>query len=397
MKSINWKSYFLTIIFIAFFLDDAINKYSIYYDQFQLKNVVLFIKIPIITFLVIAIVFSKNSKAYSLMFGVVLLVINFIIGNYSLSTKHTEFVDLLYNNFKTLVWYLMIFIFIGFYHVVNKNLVHQNLKKLLYFIDYFVLFQCLSVLIGLVTDVYYFKSYGNSRFGYSGIFINVMQGNYIYILLLLIYLFKIFKDNTLRDKLFFCCLIVFSSFIGTKNILLFNVLLINYYLYNTFNFIRISKINKMLCGIISAIGVLIGIYFIVLKSNLYNILVEKGIFNSITSNRYSLVKDSFIPFVQEKWSFLNYIFGGAYFHLNRMEFEILDFIWFFGILGTIIYFSLINKYLIKIKYFVNCMPLLFLTLIFSLTGSFFSSLTTVLVFTILIIYILENKLLINNE
>ena len=80
-----------------------------------------------------------------------------------------------------------------------------------------------------------------------------------------------------------------------------------------------------------------------------------------------------------------------------MEFEILDFIWFFGILGTIIYFSLINKYLIKIKYFVNCMPLLFLTLIFSLTGSFFSSLTTVLVFTILIIYILENKLLINNE
>lgn len=390
------NSYYFTLVFILYLFADIINKYAIYYDNYAIKFIPYTIKIIINIVLIISLIVNYQKKIFWMGVGVIGLLLNFFFGHLLLENHHLIFSERVALNFKTLVWYLTIFIFISCYVLLPKTFVKQNINQLVKSLDIVLYVQILAVIIGLLTDIYLFKSYGKSRFGYSGIFINVMQGNYLYILLIIIYFYKLFLNNSLINKVNLFLLLVFSILIGTKGMLLYNVIFINYIL---FNYLKDKSLLKYYYPIsfVFVMCFIGGIIYILNSPILQKVYKEEGVINLITSMRYSLLKDSFLPFISEHWTFFNYLFGGAMFNVNRTEFEAFDFLWFFGIIGSIIYFVLINKYLIKIKYLLTNIPLLTLGLIILLTGSFFSSITTILLFIFLILFLLENNLLPHNE
>ncbi|WP_322971469.1 hypothetical protein [Faecalibacter sp. LW9] len=328
--------------------------------------------------------------------GVSLLILNFFLGHFFLENYQLNLSERIVANLKTLVWYLTLFVYISSFTLLPREFIKKNINHFIKNLDFIVYLQILTVVIGLFTDIYLFQSYGKSRFGYSGIFINVMQGNYLYILLIIIYFYKLLLDNSVKNRFNLLLLLIFSSLIGTKGILLFNTIFLNYL---AFQYLKKESLLKYFYPFlfILIIGFIGGIIFIINSPILQKIYKEEGFLNLMTSMRYSLVTDSFFPFINNYWTNYNYLFGGAMFNLNRTEFEVIDFLWFFGIVGSVIYFTLINKYLVKIKYLFTNIPFISLGFIILLTGSFFSSITTTLLFVFLILFLLENNLLPHNE
>ncbi len=390
------NSFYFTLIFVLYLFADILNKYALYYDNYTIDFIPYCIKGLILLVFIFLIIKNYNRKIVGMGIGVSLLILNFFLGHFFLENYQLNLSERIVANLKTLVWYLTLFVYISSFTLLPREFIKKNINHFIKNLDFIVYLQILTVVIGLFTDIYLFQSYGKSRFGYSGIFINVMQGNYLYILLIIIYFYKLLLDNSVKNRFNLLLLLIFSSLIGTKGILLFNTIFLNYL---AFQYLKKESLLKYFYPFlfILIIGFIGGIIFIINSPILQKIYKEEGFLNLMTSMRYSLVTDSFFPFINNYWTNYNYLFGGAMFNLNRTEFEVIDFLWFFGIVGSVIYFTLINKYLVKIKYLFTNIPFISLGFIILLTGSFFSSITTTLLFVFLILFLLENNLLPHNE
>ena len=106
--------------------------------------------------------------------------------------------------------------------------------------------------------------------------------------------------------------------------------------------------------------------------------------------------EELLPLVQEKWTWRNYLFGGGYDMHYRSQFGVLDLLYFFGILGTAVYFFIFWKLFVTFK--INTVTTIFLIgtfILMAFSANFFYE-TMMAFYLVLIKGYFENKID-NNE
>ena len=197
------------------------------------------------------------------------------------------------------------------------------------------------IIIGLIFDVNIFSSFpGSSRFGYSGLFTKSGESVLLYLLLIVYFYAKFLKGKSILPVIYFILIAILS---GKKIALLIIPLLF------TIHFCLRSK-YKVYFSIIGLFIISIIIFFKrAILDFLFNsfpfwekILIEKGIWAVITSTRnLNLLKTQ--TFVENNWSFVNYIFGGVDYNNSKIEIDPLDLFMFFGFVGGIFYLLFLTK------------------------------------------------------
>jgi hypothetical protein len=124
---------------------------------------------------------------------------------------------------------------------------------------------------------------------------------------------------------------------------------------------------------------------------LFDVYIDKGLFTMLFSYRNESIELLFIPYVKNHWDITNIFFGGAEFNFFRTELEVIDFIWFFGFFGTILYFFFWNKYIYSLKKIIQHSPYLIILLISIIAGSFFSSVPVITFLAVLNLYLSDEN------
>lgn len=106
-------------------------------------------------------------------------------------------------------------------------------------------------------------------------------------------------------------------------------------------------------------------------SNKFEILVDVyqrlGLMAGITSGRSIHLSNTINDIIIPKWTWVNYIFGGAQFYISRPEMEVFDVYIFFGVLGVLSYIWLFKRLL---QFFNATTYLKSILIIFIVTGLF---------------------------
>ncbi|PHS66834.1 MAG: hypothetical protein COB12_05210, partial [Flavobacterium sp.] len=115
------------------------------------------------------------------------------------------------------------------------------------------------------------------------------------------------------------------------------------------------------------------VYLFLFKFGLFNeIRQNKGLLSAILSYRNELLILDTIPFIENNWNFLNYIFGGSCEYHTRSEMGFIDIVYFWGFLGGILYVWTFYKTYFTFKINGLIKLLIFsLFIIISLAGNFF--------------------------
>lgn len=322
-------------------------------------------------FMFICIVYSlyKLTKRRQKILKVVLfLSIIFFIGQYFFNDGIGQ------NFFKNCIFfsrYIFIFILLLFFDFSTKKLNEFTFKTY----EIIIIVNSILILLGVIFDIDLFRTYSPKRFGYNGLFLVPSIATYFYALALTYYTHIYLKTGKKIIELVLVSVICFL--LGTKAILLFF----------TLTFLHVLKLKKWYKkkGFITAIILLIALLIYKYKSIyeilkvkfeiLYNVYLKYDFITMLTSYRNIRLKEQFLPVIREKWSFINYLFGGTDFEKYRVEFEIFDVFLFFGIIGIVIYLGFYFKSVFKYAQLSNFTKIqfMFLLSIASLSGTFFNN------------------------
>ena len=378
------KNYFLGILFIIFYLSDFISKLgSIANNNFQYTSI--FIKILFQLFFFGYILYVRNQTSLIILKGLCVLFFCFSIGSLTLLNSNDLASNYIYN-VKVFDWYIFVFLIISAFHNLSNTTKTNQTAKLFLIFEYVFIINSLFIIIGIITKIQVFSSYfyGN-RFGYNGLLRNATHASYIYMIFICFFYTKVRENYCFKNFLFLIFSVVISLFIGTKALYLFNLIFMLYLIFNNnkiYFFVTLSSLISLIYfGFNYIINYIVYDYFQIL----HNVYVEKGFWTMLFSGRNESILIKLEPYILEKWSFFNILFGGGSFNLYRTEFELIDFIWFFGFFGLYFYFYLWNKFVLDYKTILENKVLIIMFFITLLAGSFFSS---VPVITFLFVYIL---------
>lgn len=384
-EKINSKNNTISIFFLLLFFVDFISK-IIHGSSDPIFSFASVTKL-LVEFVIIIYLFL-NYKVVNkyLIVGLILLFMIFFLGNL-FNKSQTGLFQRLLNNIKIFNWYIFIFILTLLFDVLRtkenyKSIVNQLFKT---FLIVFVI-NSIGMIAGFIFDIHIFQSYSYGRFGYIGFIRNVSLASYIYMTFTSFFYLKYNHKKTKLNLFYLLASFFISLLIGTKAILLFNILFCIY-------FISLYSI-KYLIYFLLIISISISLffdflfgYFKIYYPVLYSVYKENDVFTMLFSLRNISFSQNFIPYIKNNWTFINYLFGGAEFNKHRVEFEIVDFFWFFGIVGTIIFFYIINKCVIRFKSILEYKPIIIIIFITNLAGSFFSSVPVITFFYVLILYV----------
>lgn len=347
------SKYGLVVIFVLYLLLEIIAKY--FHFSKETTSIPMLVK-GIILCLVIGLIATRIHKIKNLWLLLVLPVI-FVIGQLTINDSFSE---------NSLVIFGKFIAPILFYIIFSEARLNPNYRKITFQIfEWGMLVNSCLLLIGFLFDFNLFESYRGNRFGYSGIFLSPGVASYAY-LVTLFYFIIAFKEKVWKNWKF---IFIFSSclFIGTKAIYLGQIILVLY----TLTLVK-TKYKKLFIALLGIIGA-VAAYLFFFKFGLFNKVREtNGLLSAILSFRDRLLLDNTIPYIQENWSFINYLFGGVSNFDLRSQMEVIDIFFFWGILGGVIYLLAYVKHLITFK--MNSMLWVFaglLILIVFLAGNFF--------------------------
>tara|TARA_R110002124_G_scaffold17532_3_gene73379 strand:+ start:254077 stop:255216 length:1140 start_codon:yes stop_codon:yes gene_type:complete len=347
------SKYGLVVIFVLYLLLEIIAKY--FHFSKETTSIPMLVK-GIILCLVIGLIATRIHKIKNLWLLLVLPVI-FVIGQLTINDSFSE---------NSLVIFGKFIAPILFYIIFSEARLNPNYRKITFQIfEWGMLVNSCLLLIGFLFDFNLFESYRGNRFGYSGIFLSPGVASYAY-LVTLFYFVIAFKEKVWKNWKF---IFIFSSclFIGTKVIYLGQIILVLY----TLTLVK-TKYKKLFIALLGIIGA-VAAYLFFFKFGLFNKVREtNGLLSAILSFRDRLLLDNTIPYIQENWSFINYLFGGVSNFDLRSQMEVIDIFFFWGILGGVIYLLAYVKHLITFK--MNSMLWVFaglLILIVFLAGNFF--------------------------
>jgi len=249
----------------------------------------------------------------------------------------------------------------------------------------------IAVIIGFLGNYELFSAYvKNSRFGYDGLIRNVSHASYISIIYLIYFYYQHKNNSSIKNRFNLFLSVLFIFFLATKAVLLFFVLFIAFILYKKSKIILPIVVPLFFVVVFLSKDYILNVILPNYSPILHKIYTNEGLITMLTSLRSKQFTELFIPYVAEKWGVMNYLFGGFDASLRKIEFELIDFLLTFGIVGTIIYLFTFFKYFVPIDFIRKHTLLLALFIVVFFAGSFFSSIPALTVFVVF--YIIADSL-----
>lgn len=387
-KIVKASAYLLAIGLLLFYFTGGLYKYLIRMHGIEFRFGPLikgFYQLIIILYLFLSI----NKNKLHLLAGIFVLVIIFLIGQFSL---HQNF-DVIHFKENIILLFRYIFILLSFalaFDLIQNKAIPSVIEKSYRFLWWV---NIILVLAGLIFNLYWAASYkGNWRFGYNGLFYAQNDTSFMYIFALTYFYYRVFYLK--KNDILFWLILVASLMVGTKALYLYVILLFGFHIFRKVKFKHI-----LIFGISSVFLVYINFYSLINKIILKSIVFfekvyrEKGFWYALTSGRNEFFEMKLFPLLS-KWNFANYIFGGQDIVNYNMEMDFIDQFLFFGILGFLLYFFLFN-YLIKNLLLPKDLKIFFILSIFALAfaaGHLFNSDMVGIHFIFFILLIYSEKL-----
>jgi len=362
------KSLQITLVLVLFFLSEAVTKLA-YHAGLPFHNYSALVKGIFIVFTVIFAFLNFTKKSKQLLLFLIGMSLFFIVGQYTFNNNQFGihfFGNLIFFSRYVFVFIISLFFIKGF-KAPPDSLFFKVYEKI-------VLLNSLLIIMGIVFNISLFQTY-SFRFGYNGLFMVPSISTFFYALALTYFTNQFLKDKTKLAELILVSIICFLT--GTKALMLFFVL-------TAAHVFIVKKMYKNKWFYIACSGILLVIFlfrkyiFNALSSvfqTIFSVYKEDGLITALTSYRNEKLQDNFVPLIEEKWSWANYLFGGTDFVPYRVEFELFDVFLFFGIIGTIIYLFFYFKHIINFKYLIpfGRLQIVFLLIIAMLSGTFFNN------------------------
>lgn len=345
-----------SVVIILIYFSEAIKKYFVFYPTsgFELQK---YVKLGL--FILFGILLLKKWKD---LIGPVLLVIFFLVGQ--LFTPNGFQNDVLTSGMK-IVFPLLLFVY------YYRNPMSEGGRELFYrTFEGVLIFNAIFILVGMIAEIYMLKSYMGDRWGFNGLFLTSSGSSYIYAIAIFYALLRYKNRFLLHWKTW---LFLISAFLtGTK--ILYLSIMVSFLVY-VFYYLPVSAKRKKLFALLIVVGSILSFYLVFFRFGIFDVLMkEKGLGSALFSFRNDLLTDKTIPFIQDNWSVVNYLFGGINDTHTRSEMGFFDLFYFYGIMGVIFFIMLYNRYFFTFKWNAP-LRIIFATLIvvIFLAGNFFES------------------------
>lgn len=337
-ESIQKISFFILIFsFVIFYFSDGLSKvlYRTGADFYRYSQIVKALFTVII--LVYGIITLNKSKA-DILIVIILLVINFIIGQYFLSLKFHQ-LDFIEN---TNILFKYLFPYIFFFLVSDIKKLEVPPKSLISVYKKIIGLNNILLLIGFIGGISFLSTYkGPWRFGYDGLIFAQNEATFVFIFAITTFYYR--KFYLKKKEIFFWIVLIPSLLVATKGLYLFIVLLLIFHI-----FMRVPLI-KMIPMVVSTFILGYFLFSSVINKiliNSYQVFMymydKGGLLYALLSGRDRFINKKLVPLLTEYWSFPNYLFGGQ----DIKEFYIemgFDIFLFFGLVGSFLYLYVFYK------------------------------------------------------
>jgi hypothetical protein len=341
----------LSMFLILLYISEGVYKLLVYNSLHEIK-ISAAIKIALQLFFLVVLI----KKAPRKLILVVALVLLFLLGQLVLLPDGN-----LLENIIFLDKYL--FIILLLLYVNTLEIQTKNVRHLMVTFESIIVINSILIFLGYLFSIGVLESYRAPRFGYDGLILRSGAASYIYWFALFYLTHQIF---VLKKRKYITAIIVLLAalMLGTKTIILALALLP---LYLFFEFRLYKKKGVLIPVIVICVGSYFWLpwafdFFSSYSGTLNEVTEREGFITSFFSYRNVHLIDEMIPSIQERWSVVNYLFGGGYDMHMRSQFGILDLFYFFGILGSALYLYIFGKPFITFK--------LNLTTVFFMIGTF---------------------------
>lgn len=337
--------------------------------------------------LIIAIPRKKNSLA---ILGIILLLLCKSIGSWTIAPYYPNHFDLYKDVAKTWMGYVYIFPLFLFLSDVaaDRPIVIPKFIK-----HGFVVLAggfAMSAFVGLLVNAHVLHTYPNpTRFGISGFLYPSSYVSYFYIL-------SIFSTYLLHKRMpskkvysiLLYTLSLAAILSGTKSAYLFLLLFYTFYIIEQ-QYYR----KKWLWAILGAIGLLL-VFLRHKLASLFSVLLElyqKEDFLTFALSYRNIYAQGTWAFIQENWTWVNYLFGGLD-NVNQLtEMAFIDLFLNFGILGTSLFLYMYYRLIIRFLQWspMNIMVAISILLLIAIGGNFFDRID--LVYWLVLLLLLQTK------
>ena len=331
----------LAALVLLLFVGDVLVKICVYahYDFHNFSAITrgsFFILSLVVSFL------SPTKFRKRMLLFLLSLTLFFFVGQYAFLPSGLE--EHLFKNFIILSRYLFIFSILLFFDGIDTLPID---KKVLTTFEWVIIINTIAIFIGFLFDIKMLETYQSNRFGFSGLFLVPSIATFFYAISLSYLAFQL-KKNT-RYKILFSMVLLACLLVGTKALLLFVVLTLGHlFLLNKW------YLNKLFYGVLVMLATILMLFrntvISVLEKTfaiLLNVYEESGFITMATSYRNVNLQTDLINMVDTHWGLVNYVFGGTNFTKYRVEFDFIDVLLFFGIVGGLLYLAYYFKYIIR--------------------------------------------------
>lgn len=356
--------------FFIFYFSDALGKYLLQSGSSFFRYsafVKAFFEILILCYAII----TLNRTKANVLFGIAILTVTFLVGQLFLSFRFYELN--FFENFNTLFKYFFTLIF--FLVAYDVLLFSVNSTVLLKVYKLIIGLNSIFIMIGFFLEVPVFRTYsGPWRFGYDGLILAQNEASFIFIFALTTVYYRRFYLKI--KEWFFWIVLIPSLIVATKGVYLYVILLFLFHIFR-----KVSMKNIFTFGIF-----IVGAGYLLFSSLLNKIILNSyavfmymydkgGIWFALLSGRDQYLWKKLEPLLFDCWSFPNFLFGGQDVVAHYLEMGIFDLFLFFGLVGAILY-GYIFYQIFKFLQFPTEFKLFFgicLFLIIATAGHFFES------------------------
>ncbi|AXO80786.1 hypothetical protein DZC78_10445 [Olleya aquimaris] len=380
------KNFLLKNSLLFFFTYDFIIKLFVSYDIANLTYYRYGIVFKILIIISAYISYNQYKVDYKFLTPIILLSISFLVSQLSFSSTLNQ-ANILFNGhyFLNSVFALL------FVYMFNKTIILRVLNYQIKFFIWFMALNSVAILIGYFFSLNIFKSYffGGTRFGFQGLLLYHSEAGYIYFIAICMAYYLYLKNSNAFLGGVLLLLFVTSFIIGTKKASFLSLIFFLYFFIDNIKLLKKRGTYYFLASIL-IITFLFRHIIVDIFTKQFSLFVrlysEEGFFTSFTSYRNVLLQKYFIPYINDNWGVLNYIFGGPKFANSRVELELFDLILFFGLGGIVAYVSFFKNLCTSSTKYSN---FIIFSLIFAslFSGNLLSSVNTMVIMFVSVLFV----------
>lgn len=380
----KYKQLFFFVI--GLFFIEILTTFLLYFLDLKNIRIVGFYKLLFEIYLLVSLFFIKLPK--KLLYGTLIIIITYVF-NQLLNPNFFQNIEnhILTGSLYYLNRYIYIFLFIVvFFSLANKEEFSRKIVKL---IETLLFINAFFIIFGALTHIDFFTSYPQSptRFGSDGFFNKVNEVSYFYIIYITSLYYSYITSKKINFKLFFICFA--SFFIGTKIILLYNVLLLLFHLLFVSKYRKKTKLVIIPIVFFSLFYSKLIFEYLFLSSPFWTKLLEKySVITLMLSTRDLLVISNYY-YIIENWQAINYFIGGPFYteEFTRTRMTLLDLLLHFGMISTLVYLYLISKYFFyKNRFNLTILTILIISCSF-LAGGLFLRIPSLIYLFLTLVYL----------